>query len=136
MKKAFVALLLFFLSFANAQKVTNLYWEPEQPKVGDDIVVYAEIEGNVSNVKLKYCPIANGSCFYEYMTYKDGKWRLKIYAENATEVTDGKIEIAIVADGKVLKEDEIIVEEKSTPGFEIFIALIALFFIAKIKMKK
>ena len=139
MKRAFISLSLFlflFSSFVSAQQVTKLYWEPAEPRVGDDIVVYAEIEGNVSSVTLKYCPVTNGTCFYPKMTYENGIWKYEIDAESGTKMTDGVIDIAIIVNGNVLKEDEIVVKEKSTPGFEMALALIALLFIAKIEIRK
>ncbi|MBC7128138.1 MAG: hypothetical protein H5T45_00185 [Thermoplasmatales archaeon] len=127
--KAVILFLILFSSFAGAVNVT---WEPSQPKVGDVVTVYAEIENvtSASVVKLKYCPNED-ACFYEQMKYENGKWVAKFNATN-----EGNFEIAIIVDNNVIKEDIIKVNSKKTPGFEIILISVALLIMAKIKMHK
>jgi len=133
MKKLMLFLLLFLFLAVNASQ-TKVYWEPTKPKVGDKITVYAEMEGNFSSIMLKYCPNPSSPdvCFFEDMKKVDGKWVASFNADY-----EGKIEIAIIADGNVLYDGYIeVTKEKKTPGFEFALLAIAIAIIAKIKIKK
>ncbi|MEM2935423.1 MAG: hypothetical protein QXF32_03570 [Candidatus Thermoplasmatota archaeon] len=124
--------ILFLLLFSSFASAVNVSWQPPEPKVGDVVTVYAEIENVTSSsvVKLKYCPTEE-ACLYEQMRYENGKWVAKFNAAN-----EGDYEIAIIVDGNVIKEDIINVKSKKTPGFEIILISLALLIMAKIKMHK
>ncbi len=127
MKKILIALSLFLISSLSiAQEVKNLYWEPEKPKAGDEITVYAEIDGNVSQITLKYCFLDEKgnitSCQYENMELEDGKWTASFKAE------DKDIEISIIE----------VEKEKKTPSFFVYMVIVAIVIamMAKIKIRK
>ncbi|MEM1514397.1 MAG: hypothetical protein QW228_06640 [Candidatus Aenigmatarchaeota archaeon] len=124
--------ILFLLLFSSFASAVNVSWQPPEPKVGDVVTVYAEIENVTSSsvVELKYCPTEE-VCLYERMKYENGKWVAKFNATN-----EGDYEIAIIVDGNVIKEDVINVKSKKTPGFEIILISLVLLIIAKIKMHK
>ena len=138
MKKILIVLSLFLISSLSiAQEVKNLYWEPEKPKAGDEITVYAEIDGNVSQITLKYCFLDEKgnitSCQYENMELEDGKWTASFKAE------DKDIEISIIVDGEVMEDKIIEVEkEKKTPSFFVYMVIVAIVIamMAKIKIRK
>jgi len=139
MKKILIAFSFFliFSSFSIAQQVKNLYWEPAKPKAGDEITVYTEIDGNVSQVTLKYCFIDEKGnitlCQFKNMELKNGKWTASFKAE------DKDIDISIIVNGQIIKEATIEVEkEKKTPSFFVYmiIVAIAIAMIAKIKIRK
>ncbi len=130
----FLPLLLFLFSISNAAVIKNVYWEPENPKPGQSITVYAEIEGNVSNVRLQYC--IGDACFPVDMKKEGNLWVATI---DGSEVKEGKIEVNVTADseeGKIYMEKEITIKGKSTPGFEFLVAIAAIALLVKIKSKK
>ena len=130
----FLPLLLFLFSLSNAAVIKNVYWEPENPKPGQSITVYAEIEGNVSNVRLQYC--IGDACFPVDMKKEGNLWVATI---DGSEVKEGKIEVNVTADseeGKIYMEKEITIKGKSTPGFEFLVAIAAMALLVKIKSKK
>jgi|Deesub1362A_J573_1020465.scaffolds.fasta_scaffold03504_7 hypothetical protein len=134
MKRFLPILFLFLFSFANAASIDNIYWEPKEPKPGDNITVYAEISGNVSKVKLQYC--IGDACYFENMVKEGNIWKFVI---DGSKVTKGTIEVNISIENgeKIFKTADIIVKEKKTPGFELLVMLAAIaMIIAKIKIRK
>lgn len=120
--------LLFATAIANAIEIKKVYWEPSHPKEGDAVMVYAEIEGNISEVKLQYC--IGDTCYYLSMEKVGELWKASF------EAVKGKIEINITAknDEQVYWNGEMMVKEKKMPGFEIFAVVIAI--ITMLRLKK
>jgi len=136
MRKTFLPFFLLFLfSLSNAAVIKDIYWEPKNPKPGDDIIVYAEIEGNVSNVRLRYC--IGEACFPVDMKKEGNLWVATI---NGSEVKEGKIEVNVTADsdeGKIYMKKEIAIKgDDSTPGFELLAGIVAIALLVKIKSRK
>lgn len=112
--------LLALLPLAQAASVDNIYWEPEHPKAGDTVTVYAEITGNVTNATLQYC--VGDACWYLPMQYNGATW------ETQFEAIKGTTELNVsVNNGESYMVREVEVTEKSgTPGFEMVVALGAI----------
>jgi len=135
---AFLSLILLFSYFANAAVIEQLYWEPEHPKPGEDITVYAKISGNISKVCLQYC--IGEACFPVEMKKEGDMWT---YTINGNDVHEGKIDVNITVEDdmghKVYMEKEIDVKKGgNAPGFGfamLGMAIIAIF-LAKIKSGK
>ncbi len=139
MKRFLPLFILFMFSMGYAAEIKDIYWEPGEPKPGDDITVYAEIDGNVSSVAIQYC--IGDACFPATMEKAgDNLWKFIIPGE---QVSEGKIEVnvSINVDGnKIYMEKEIEVKkEGKTPGFEmvgIIAAIAAVAMLVKVKSKK
>ena len=77
MKRFIPIIFVLLFSVANAASIDNIYWEPENPRPGDIVTVYAEISGNVSNVTLAYCN--ETLCFFYIFMEKTGdRWQATI----------------------------------------------------------
>ena len=139
MKRFLPLFIIFMFSFSYAAEIKNVYWEPAEPKPGDDITVYAEIEGNVSSVAIQYC--IGEACFPATMEkVSDNLWKFVIDGE---QVKEGKIEVNVtinVNGSKIYMEKEIEVKkEGKTPGFEMIAvvsAIVAVAMLVKIKSRK
>lgn len=118
---------------SNAFSIERIYWEPENPKAGDDITVYAEIDGNATSVVLQWC--IGDACFYPEMEKVGDVWKAVIPGD---KVSKGVIELNVTAENgeKVFKTAEITVKEKSTPRFEFIFIAIALTALISIKIRK
>ena len=118
---------------SNAFSIGRIYWEPENPKAGDDITVYAEIDGNATSVVLQWC--IGDACFYPEMEKVGDVWKAVIPGD---KVSKGVIELNVTAENgeKVFKTAEITVKEKSTPRFEFIFIAIALTALISIKIRK
>lgn len=131
MKKKFF-IFFFFLFFpltVNALQIKNIYWEPKEPKEGDTITVYAEVEGNASLVKLEYC--IGGACYPVNMEKIGNLWKGSFKAKK------GEINITIMAkedNNTIYEERKIYVKEKKMPSLELIVILFAI--AIAIKMKK
>lgn len=124
-----ILFLLFLLAttIANATEIKKVYWEPPHPKEGDTVTVYAEIEGNVSEVKLQYC--IGDACSYLSMEKVRERWKASF------EAVKGKIELNITAknDEQVYWNGEMVVKGKKIPGFEIFAIVAAIIIILRLR---
>jgi hypothetical protein len=139
LKRLLPLLLILLFSVAHATSIDEFYWEPEDPQVGDNITVYARITGNVSDVRFQYCINSTGACYYPTMIETDGLWETVVPGNH---VQKDSIELKLNVTGAPneyatqTKYVTVTGDGNGTPGFELFLAFVALILLVKIKSKK